>query len=28
VTRVAWSPSGRLLAATGEAGEVQVLEVE
>jgi WD40 repeat protein len=28
VTRVAWSPSGKLLAATGDAGEVQVLEVE
>jgi WD40 repeat protein len=28
VTRVAWSPDGRLLAATGEAGEIQVLAVE
>jgi WD40 repeat protein len=28
VTRVAWSPDGKLLAATGEEGEVQVLEVE
>ena len=28
VTRVAWSPDGRLLAASGEAGEVQVLAVE
>ena len=28
VTRVAWSPDGKLLAATGEAGEVQVLAVE
>jgi WD40 repeat protein len=27
VTRVAWSPDGRLLAATGEGGEVQVLAV-
>ena len=28
VTRVAWSPDGKLLAATGEEGEVQVLAVE
>ena len=28
VTRVAWSLSGKLLAATGEAGEIQALEVE
>jgi WD40 repeat protein len=28
VTRVAWSPDGKLLAATGESGEVQVLEIE
>jgi WD40 repeat protein len=28
VTRVAWSPDGRRLAATGEEGEVQVLAVE
>lgn len=28
VTRVAWSPDGKLLAATGECGEVQVLAVE
>jgi WD40 repeat protein len=28
VTRVVWSPNGKLLAATGEAGEVQVLSVE
>jgi WD40 repeat protein len=28
VTRVAWSPDGKLLAATGEGGEVQVLAVE
>jgi WD40 repeat protein len=28
VTRVAWSPDGKLLAATGEAGEIQVLAVE
>jgi WD40 repeat protein len=28
VTRVAWSPDGRLLAVTGEMGEVQVLAVE
>ncbi|HUB66011.1 MAG TPA: hypothetical protein VL981_00840 [Candidatus Methylacidiphilales bacterium] len=28
VTQVAWSPSGKLLAATGEAGEVQMLELE
>jgi WD40 repeat protein len=28
VTRVAWSPDGKLLAATGEAGEVQVLSVD
>jgi WD40 repeat protein len=28
VTQVAWSPDGRFLAATGEAGEVQVLAVE
>jgi WD40 repeat protein len=27
VTQVAWSPDGKLLAATGEAGEVQVLAV-
>jgi glucose/arabinose dehydrogenase len=25
---VAWSPDGKLLAATGESGEVQVLAVE
>jgi WD40 repeat protein len=28
VTRVAWSPDGKLLAATGELGQVQVLAVE
>lgn len=28
ITRVAWSPDGKLLAATGEGGEVQVLAVE
>jgi WD40 repeat protein len=28
VTRVAWSPDGKLLAATGEGGEVQVIAVE
>ena len=28
VTRVAWSPDGKLLAVTGEGGEVQVLAVE
>jgi WD40 repeat protein len=28
VTRVAWSPDGKLLAATGECGEVQMLAVE
>jgi len=28
VTRVAWSPDGKLLAVTGESGEVQVLAVE
>lgn len=28
VTRVAWSPNGKLLAATGESGEVQVLALE
>lgn len=28
VTRVAWSPDGSLLAATGEEGEIQVLAVE
>jgi WD40 repeat protein len=28
VTRVAWSPDGKLLAAAGECGEVQVLAVE
>lgn len=28
VTRVAWSPDGKLLAATGEEGEVQILSVE
>jgi len=28
VTRVAWSPNGKLLVATGEDGEVQVLAVE
>jgi WD40 repeat protein len=28
VTRVAWSPDGKFLAATGEGGEVQVLAVE
>ncbi len=28
VTRVAWSPDGKLLAAAGEGGEVQVLAVE
>jgi WD40 repeat protein len=28
VTRLAWSPDGKLLAATGEEGEVQVLAVE
>jgi len=28
VTRVAWSPDGKLLAAIGECGEVQVLAVE
>jgi WD40 repeat protein len=28
VTRLAWSPDGKLLAATGECGEVQMLAVE
>jgi WD40 repeat protein len=28
VTQVAWSPDGKQLAATGEAGEIQVLAVE
>jgi hypothetical protein len=28
VTRVVWSPDGQWLAATGEAGEIQVLAVE
>jgi WD40 repeat protein len=28
VTRVAWSPDGKFLAATGESGEVQALAVE
>jgi len=28
VTRVAWSPDGKLLGVTGESGEVQVLAVE
>ncbi len=28
VTKVAWSPDGKLLAVTGEEGEVQMLEVE
>ena len=28
VTRVAWSPDGKLLAITGESGEVQVLAIE
>jgi WD40 repeat protein len=28
VTHLAWSPDGKLLAATGESGEVQVLAVE
>lgn len=28
VTRVAWSPDGAFLVATGEAGEIQVLSVE
>ena len=28
VTRVAWSPDGKWLAATGEAGELQILAVE
>jgi WD40 repeat protein len=28
VTRVAWSPDGKLLAVTGEGGEVQVLTVD
>jgi WD40 repeat protein len=28
VTRVAWSPDGKWLAATGEGGEVQVLAVD
>jgi WD40 repeat protein len=28
VTRVAWSPDGKLLAATGESGEIQILAVD
>ena len=28
ITRVAWSPDGRQLAASGEAGEIQILAVE
>jgi WD40 repeat protein len=28
ITRIAWSPDGKLLAAAGEGGEVQVLAVE